>query len=89
MRFDYVHGSGAVAADAAMILATVYLSARIGSAVTPVRRALVWIGGLALIPSACSVWLANSMWRSEAGTVATLGVFGGDSVAATGVDAAA
>jgi hypothetical protein len=44
--------AGAIAAAYATVLAAVYLSARTESQAGPERRALAWIGGLALIPCA-------------------------------------
>jgi uncharacterized membrane protein len=60
VRFEPLDRGGWIAADAAMILASVYLSARVGTAITPIRRALVWIGGLALLPCAAVLLFVHS-----------------------------
>ena len=67
VRAEQVRHTGWVAADGAMILAAVYLSARVGDQSTSERRALTWIGGLALLPCAAFVIGAHNprFWPEE------------------------
>ncbi|MDP9268622.1 MAG: DUF2157 domain-containing protein [Acidobacteriota bacterium] len=58
VRTQHVAGSDWVAAQFATLLAFTYLSARIAEDSQPVRRALTWLGALALIPA--TVWLLLS-----------------------------
>lgn len=49
---DRTGGAGRVPAFGALLLAMCYLSARMGDQEDPIRRTLVWIGGIALFPAA-------------------------------------
>ena len=57
----HTRASTAIAAGCAM-LAFTYLSARIGEQRDPIRRALVWIGALALIPSVIIASIKEIYW---------------------------
>ena len=57
VRAMYVPDAGWIAAAGVTILATVYLSARTAADSTPTRRALAWIGGLAIIPATITLTL--------------------------------
>jgi Predicted membrane protein (DUF2157) len=58
------HGEGVLTAGL-LLLALVYLGARADSAraENPVRRALVWIGGIAVIPTAFMVAATSHAWQ--------------------------
>ena len=60
VRTEHVAGGDWVAAQFALLLAFTYLSARVGDNddERPVRRALVWLGGLALIPATICLLLS-------------------------------
>jgi uncharacterized membrane protein len=51
VRTEHVAGSGWIAAQFTLLLALTYLSARVGEDYRPIRRALIWLGALALIPA--------------------------------------
>ena len=59
-------GSGTILAAGLLMLAITYLTSLLPDKKTPVRRALSWIGGLALIPAAAVVIESGvfSHWRS-------------------------
>jgi uncharacterized membrane protein len=48
-------GAGRIASVGALTLAVAYLTGRRGAADGPLRKALAWVGGLALIPAALAV----------------------------------
>lgn len=52
---DFARASQLVLAESLLILALTYLSARSDSLDTPPRRALAWLGGIALIPCVLAV----------------------------------
>jgi uncharacterized membrane protein len=57
-------GAESVVARGVLLLALVYLSARASGLDSPLRRALVWCGGIALLPAATLLWDgAGSQWR--------------------------
>src|SRR5579864_894093 len=59
--------SGHVAMEGLLLLAVAYLAARSSELDTPLRRALNWIGGIALIPSyLCLAFLGSDFGRSGA-----------------------
>jgi len=53
---EYYRGHDLILASGLTLLSVVYFSARTKQADSPVRRALMWLGGLALIP--CTFWLS-------------------------------
>lgn len=59
VRTQKVAGSEWVAAQFCLLLAFTYLSARSGDDARPVRRSLVWLGGLLLIPATFGVLFSN------------------------------
>ena len=59
MQATYLPQAGWLAAAGVTLLATVYLSARTAEKSSPARRALAWIGGLAIIPSALTLTLIH------------------------------
>jgi hypothetical protein len=69
---ERLHGEGALTAGL-LLLALVYLGARADSAraENPVRRALVWIGGIAVIPTAFMVAATSHAWQGFGNIPAT------------------
>ncbi|HET8759886.1 MAG TPA: DUF2157 domain-containing protein [Nitrospiria bacterium] len=59
-------GREKILAEGLLLLAITYLTANGPSRESPVRSALVWIGGLALIPLAATVVVSDAMgWRGD------------------------
>jgi uncharacterized membrane protein len=82
------HRGGGVLATFLLLSALAYLNATPGAGHSPLRRALVWLGGLAVLPAGFMfVMLANSPSRADAALPAGLAIVGW--AAAVGLPAAA
>jgi uncharacterized membrane protein len=75
---DFQRASHLALSECLLVLAVTYLSACTDSLVSPTRRALAWIGGLALIPCVLAVLAASEISAAGlSGTATTAGLTAG------------
>ena len=59
---EYLHGRSLIPAEFTLLLAITYLTARVGSDASTVRKALVWAGGIAIIPATLILIWSRELW---------------------------
>jgi len=59
---EFMHGRSLIPAEFTLLLAITYLTARVGSDASAVRKALVWIGGIAIIPATLVLIESREFW---------------------------
>jgi len=71
------HGAGKIAGEGLLLLAITYLSALLPHRESSVRRALMWIGGLALIPLTTFTAVAEPSFSFDGATLPDFLLYGG------------